>query len=237
MDLTWERIREILTSPEKRQILWKILYYREYPRTTDDWYHVHNLYFYVRKDVAQQLWDFGAVPPEAIELPPDPYLEAHVELNSVAVLGTGQVGTEPGQFNHPRGVAVGPEGNVYVVDSDNHRVQVFDADGAFLREWGSQCNLDSGHGCVDPMATVRWRWAMASSRSRGASPWRPDGRVYVADTWNHRIQVFDSQGNFLDQVGQLWPDDDGARPVLRAARCGRRRRRAGCLSPTRATSG
>ncbi len=43
------------------------------------------------------------------------------------------MGTDAGLFNHPRGVAVGPEGNVYVVDSDNHRVQVFDASGTFLR--------------------------------------------------------------------------------------------------------
>jgi len=57
MDLTWERIRNILTSPEKRQILWDILYFRKYPRTPDDWYHVHNMYLYIRKDVAQQMWD------------------------------------------------------------------------------------------------------------------------------------------------------------------------------------
>ncbi|MFN2166091.1 MAG: flippase activity-associated protein Agl23, partial [Anaerolineae bacterium] len=76
MDLTWDRIGDILTSPEKRKILWKILYFREYPRTPDDWYHVHNMYFYVRKDVAQQLWDYGAAPPEVVELAPDPMFEA-----------------------------------------------------------------------------------------------------------------------------------------------------------------
>ena len=72
MGLTWERIGDILTSPEKRETLWKILYFREYPRTPDDWYHVHNMYLYVRKDVAQQIWNYGAAPPEAIEMLPDP---------------------------------------------------------------------------------------------------------------------------------------------------------------------
>jgi uncharacterized protein (TIGR03663 family) len=199
MGLTWERIRNILTSPEKRQILWNILYWRKYPRSTDDWYHVHNFYMYVRKDVAQQIWDFGAMPPQAVDLTPNPYVEKHIDLSTERVWG--DVGTEPGQFNHPRGIAVGPDGNVYVVDSDNYRVQVFDPNGTFLRQWGSQCNLEDSHGCVDPDG----RGPLDVGDGQFQEPWgiavAPDGRVYVADTWNHRIQAFDSQGNFLTKWG------------------------------------
>ncbi|MGD8738575.1 MAG: 6-bladed beta-propeller, partial [Anaerolineae bacterium] len=193
MSLNLERVWEILSTPEKREALWKILYYREYPRTPDDWYHVHNFYLYVRKDVAQQLWDYGAVPPEFVELPTDPYLDAQVVLSAESVWG-GQTGTDPGQFNRPRGVAVGPAGNVYVVDSDNSRVQVFDANGAFLREWGSYCDLESGQGCLTPDGDGQFRepWGLAVS---------PEGRVYVADTWNHRIQMFDTNGTFLGKWG------------------------------------
>jgi uncharacterized protein (TIGR03663 family) len=199
MGLTFERIRDILTSPEKRESLWNILYFREYPRTPDDWYHVHNFYYYVRKDVAQQLWDYGAVPPDAMALPSDPYTDVHVDLNVVHTWG--EVGTAPGQFNHPRGVAVGPEGNIYVVDSDNHRVQVFDADGAFLREWGSQCNLAVEQSCTD----LDGDGPMSYGDGQFQEPWGiavdDDGRVYVADTWNHRVQVFDSDGTFLNKWG------------------------------------
>jgi uncharacterized protein (TIGR03663 family) len=200
MSLSWDRIREILGTPEKRQILWKILYYREYPRAPDDWYHVHNFYMYVRKDVAHQLWDFGAVPPDAYELPPDLYAEAHIELPSAGVWG-GQVGSEPGQFNQPRGMAVGPEGNLYVLDSDNSRVQVLAPDGTFLRQWGSHCNLETNQGCTDPDGSgpllpgdgqFREPWGIAVSN---------DGRVYVADTWNHRVQCFDTNGTFLVKWG------------------------------------
>ncbi|MBN1660244.1 MAG: TIGR03663 family protein [Anaerolineae bacterium] len=198
-DLTWQRIGDILASPEKRRILWDIFYYRRYPRTTGDWYHASYLYFYVRKDVAQQLWGWGTLPPEAFELPPDRYAEAHVELDVAQVWG--ETGTEPGQFNHPRGVAAGPDGNVYVTDSDNDRVQVFDDEGRLLRVWGSHCALDTGLGCATPGGAGQFQepWGIAVG---------PDGRVYVADTWNHRIQVFDADGRFLTQWGAFGQTGD-----------------------------
>jgi uncharacterized protein (TIGR03663 family) len=211
MGLTWQRVGDILTSPEKRKILWDILYWRKYPRTPDDWYHVHNFSFCVRKDVAQQLWNYGAVPPEAYELPPDPYTEAHVDLPSTRVWGDGgNAGTGPGRFNHPRGIAAGPDGRVYVVDSDNHRVQVFDADGTFLQQWGSNCNLATGLGCVDPDGSG----PLESGDGQFQEPWGiavgPDGRVYVADTWNHRIQVFDADGTFLAKWGTYGQSEDAS---------------------------
>lgn len=199
MDLTWQRIWDILTSPEKRESLWNILYYREYPRSPDDWYHVHNFFLYIRKDVAQQMWDFGAVPPEAIELPPDPYLEAQVELNSV--LSWGGVGAENGQFNHPRGLAVGPQGNVYVVDSDNHRVQVFDPEGNWVQSWGNNCNMTTGHGCLDPDGSGPLEYGDGQFQEPWGIAVDGEGQVYVADTWNHRIQVFHADGAFLYKFG------------------------------------
>jgi len=203
-DLTWTRIAGILASPEKRQVLWDIFYSRQYPRAADDWYHASYLYFYVRKDVAQQMWDMGALPPEAFELPPDRYAEALVEVGVAQAWG--ETGTEPGQFNHPRDVAVGPDGNVYVTDSDNDRVQVFDGEGRLLRTWGSRCALDTGLGCATTTGEGQFQepWGIAVG---------PDGRVYVADTWNHRIQVFDANGTFLTQWGTYGQTGD-ARPKV-----------------------
>ena len=48
------------------------------------------------------------------------------------ILSWGRPGTRPGQFNIPHNIAVGSDGRVYVADRENHRVQVFDEDGAYL---------------------------------------------------------------------------------------------------------
>jgi len=49
----------------------------------------------------------------------------------------GSQGTGDGQFDSPRGVAVAPDGTVYVADSRNSRIQRFSATGTFLGTWGS----------------------------------------------------------------------------------------------------
>ncbi len=106
---------------------------------------------------------------------------------NVLALWGGQ-GSEPKAFNEPWGLALDDEGRLYVADTWNHRVQVFDAQGNVLRSWGSYGETGLG--------------------GAGASFFGPrdvavgaDGRIYVADTGNKRIQVFDEEGNFLFDFG------------------------------------
>ena len=47
----------------------------------------------------------------------------------------GEPGSKPGQFNTPHSIAIDAQGNVYVADRGNHRIQVFDGDGKFLRQF------------------------------------------------------------------------------------------------------
>src|SRR5262245_50608183 len=49
----------------------------------------------------------------------------------------GSRGTAAGQFDLPSGIAVDTSGRVYVADRNNHRIQMFDASGNWLRMWGS----------------------------------------------------------------------------------------------------
>ena len=103
----------------------------------------------------------------------------------------GSEGRAPGQFLYPTGILARPDGTIFVseyggsLDNDaNDRVQVFTAEGKYLRGWG--------------------RYGEAPGEFR-----RPQGiviagdRLYVADAANHRIQVFTLMGGHLASWGDL----------------------------------
>ena len=91
-------------------------------------------------------------------------------------------GTANGQFRNPFGLATDKAGNLYVADTDNNRIQVFSAAGAFVRKWGTAGN---GNG------------QFQSAQDVAISP---DGSVWVADYRNDRLQQFDSGGGFKQAV-------------------------------------
>jgi tripartite motif-containing protein 71 len=88
----------------------------------------------------------------------------------------GGQGSAEDQFNTPRGIAVNPtNGKVYVADTFNHRIMVFNANGVFDRQWGTFGTGDSQF-----------------SSPQGVAVDPTNGEVYVADTNNHRILVFNA---------------------------------------------
>lgn len=99
----------------------------------------------------------------------------------------GHKGTDPGEFNEPRGLAIDGAGNLYVADTKNHRIQKLGPDGNVIKVWGGEGDKDG---------------QMKEPHSVAIGP---DGNVYVADTWNHKVQKFDANGNFLARWGEgLW---------------------------------
>ena len=104
-------------------------------------------------------------------------------LGPCFLLKWGEAGTGPGQFRLVTGIAVDSQGNVYVSDQDNCRIQVFTNSGVYLREWGS-CGSGSGQfGSQDHIAF-------------GAGD-----TLFVADDRNSRVQVFTSSGQFVRMWG------------------------------------
>ena len=98
------------------------------------------------------------------------------KLRSFGTEGSGQ-----GQFMDPRGVAVDGEGNILVTDTDNQRIQKFTAEGQFLTEGSGSLQFDDSQDI-----------AINTSNNK----------VYVVDTYNHRIQVLNSDLTFSNTFGE-----------------------------------
>ncbi len=176
-NLTPGLILENLRNPDTRQSFINFLLYRELENPLGS----SDFAFYMRKDVAAEIWESSAVP-IALEVEASAeYAEAYREVSSVATWG--EPGALEGQFSLPKGLAIDSEGNVYVADSQNHRIQKFDSDGEFITAWGS-------FGTEPGQFSEPWGIAVDD-----------DGKVYVADTWNHRIQKFTTEGEFVTYWG------------------------------------
>ena len=96
--------------------------------------------------------------------------------------GIATIGHDEGGLDHPSDVAIDEEWNVYVADTDNQRIQVFDKHAKFVRAFGA-------HG---PYAGL----FLTPSGIRYHA-----GRLYVADRDNHRVQVFDAEGQPVHEWG------------------------------------
>jgi len=115
-------------------------------------------------------------------------------------LGTpGQTGNDGDHFNQPNDVVVGPDGSIYVSDGhngqgmttnqamqegrdagDTARIMKFAPDGSFIKQWGQ---IGVRHG---------------EFRTPHAIEFDSRGRLWVADRGNHRLEIFDQEGNYLE---------------------------------------
>jgi sugar lactone lactonase YvrE len=107
--------------------------------------------------------------------------------------GGGNTGRPPGSgingdnFNRPSDVTWDRAGNIYVADGfgSNNRIAKFTKDGDFLKSWGQ---TGTGPGQFNQIRGI------ASDAA---------GNIYVADAGNKRIQVFDGEGTFKSQIGNI----------------------------------
>ena len=91
--------------------------------------------------------------------------------------------TSPGDFAKPSGLAVDQEGNLYVADTLNDRIEIFDADGKFISTFGKN---GDGPGYF--------------ARPKGVAI-DGDGHIWVADGMQDRVQVFNHEAQLLISFG------------------------------------
>lgn len=98
----------------------------------------------------------------------------------------GKASNEKGKFNHPHGIDVDSKGYVYVNELENPRIQKFDENGTFVKQWGSE---GKGNGEFTPLLEH------LEVDSKQDMIFMVDGAL------NPRIQVFDNDGNFTTSFG------------------------------------
>jgi len=115
----------------------------------------------------------------------------------------GEPGDGPGQFNVPHSIAVDRDGNVYVADRGNRRIQVFDGEGRFLR----QITIDVA-APADARPAIGSRPTTTTGTMAPGAPWAicitpgPKQVLYSADAYPGRIYKLSLDGKVLGMFGQ-----------------------------------
>lgn len=191
------RVCNAIGNPQMREAIFQVWLNRDYTlyaqatgsqgTTEENWDPSDHMRLYIKKDIAQSIWKYGAPP---VQAEPDPLEKLQITLSADQVVDSANTGA---QFSAPRGIAFAPDGTFYVADSRNHRIQHFGADGKTINEWGTFVDISANPGAAVG-GTFNEPWGVAVG---------PDGSVYVSDTWNHRIQKFDGGGKFIKMWGSF----------------------------------
>ena len=165
--------------------------WREHPDLSEAaWPHVNYFDMHVKWDLAPLIWP----PAEFPNLyPPLVNPELALELELVQVVAGA---LEQAELGRPLGVSIGPDGQRVVTDGDQHRVAVLGRNGELLWEVGGHCNLREPAACGDLDGDGPLRLGDGQFNQPWGAVMAADGRLYVADTWNHRIQRFSPEGAF-----------------------------------------
>jgi uncharacterized protein (TIGR03663 family) len=208
-DLNAARINNLLdfdtqnqTAGATRRGVFDIWWQRDYERyamavgRSPDVYDYSNwpvrdvVHFYVRRDIAAQVWQYGTGDLVVAETEVNQCAANWTPLQASLIFDTSQ---HP--LIRPIDLDVTDEGRVYIAeegipDSDSgHRISVFTTEGEFVTTFG-QAGMRAEFG-TGPYFNRPHSVAVA-----------PDGRIYVVDTWNYRVSVFSSDYEYLTSWGE-----------------------------------
>ena len=191
-NLTWERIGNALRDPNIREGIFRIWLLRDYQKYAEAtnrtislsrWNPADEMKLFIRKDVAAQVWNFGSLDMTIADVS-DPY--EGKELTLAAERSLNQL-----ELFSPRNLEIASDGTLYVLDTGNNQVLHLSPQGNLLNAWGEFGSLDSGDAVP---GTFNEPWGIAIST---------EDEIFIADTWNHRIQKFSLEGEFLASWGHF----------------------------------
>ena len=107
-----------------------------------------------------------------------------MDRNGIIIKSVRERGTNPGEFNFPNGIRQSKDKEIYVCDSDNHRIQVFDEDLNFIRVIGERGERDGSFNSPDDL------------------DFDEAGNINVVKQENHRIQVLTPEGRHIRYIGR-----------------------------------
>jgi sugar lactone lactonase YvrE len=130
---------------------------------------------------------------------------AKVNAKGEWIASWGSLGSGPGQFDTPHGVAVSPKDEIFVADRGNRRIQVFDTSGKYLREFTIDVPVDTKRGKIVYGAET------PNAKTGSQAPGAPDALcmtpgpnpvLFVGDLYPSRIYKVSLEGKVLGVYGQ-----------------------------------
>lgn len=137
----------------------------------------------------------------------DGYINSRVakyDKNGEWIKSWGSYGDQPGQFEVPHAIAADAQGNIYVADRSNRRIQVFDSEGNFLRQF--RINVPVPYNAMPAIGNKPG--PSATGPMAPGSPWTvcitpgPHQVLYTSDAYPGRIYKFNLDGKLLGYFGK-----------------------------------